>query len=248
MGETCRFPQDHPIQNPVASDVVEMHQNRVYTFNNTFGNCSGCVTSLTFCYRPRNVSQLMTIEIKKPGNSGNIDITHVVTVNSTNDRNNCARRYGLTHPDCCVNQTLTEPFRVQRQSHYALNISTTDSLLLRLTQMEGSMYRPLFYFTIDTSSGRLCAQPLPLDAELLCQVLAIAMVVLRQQEETPLGPLHLPLPQLLLGPLHLPLSQVLLQLLPPGQPLPQLIQKWQLGLREEEKRVAPVAWAQWLEG
>ena len=168
----CQFPQDHPIQNPKEADVVVMSNHHVYIFTNKFGNCSGCVRSLTLCYRPHSAGdKLMTIEIRNPG----VVSTYPVTVNSSM---NCAQNYGLNHADCCVTQILTAPFMVQNNSHYALNtLSNTNPLLLRHkyenvsgtlldrheTNLPDTLYKPLFYFTIDSSSGRLYAQSLPLD-------------------------------------------------------------------------------------
>ena len=171
-GETCQFPPDHPIQNLTAGQTVLVQtvmQYRRYIYDRTFGGCSGCVRNLTFCYRHGGaVLNAMTVEIRNPGNGNNK--TFDVTVNADN-LHNCAENYGLGSPNCCVNQTLAEPFRVQSDKHYALNIGHTSSLLLRhqddtvpgmqerthpsSSPLPGSVYKPLFYFTIDTTNGRL---------------------------------------------------------------------------------------------
>ena len=119
-GELCEFPSDHPIQDlesRVAVPVQEMQINRVYIYTDQFGSYHGCVRSLRFCYGPIG-DELMTIEIRCPG--GVLKESHIVTVESTNDRNNCAERYSLNHTDCCVEQTLTEPFVYSWKSKLAL--------------------------------------------------------------------------------------------------------------------------------
>ena len=173
----CQFPQDHPIQNPAAGEVTLMNNNHVYIFTNTFDSCSGCVRSLTFCYRPNSATggDLMTIEILR--NSGGIDRMYPVTVNSAMDMTQCAQRYNLNQADCCVEHPLEMPFMVQSNRHYALNMGNAASLLLRHQEetvpgtqepshpsLQGSLYKPLFYFTIDTSSGMLYALLLAFDA------------------------------------------------------------------------------------
>ena len=168
-GELCEFPSDHPIQDlesGVAVPVQQMPQNRVYIYTNQFDSCHGCVRSLRFCYLP-NMNELMTIEIRIPG--GVLQASHIVTVDSTNDRTNCAERYSLDHLYCCVEQILTEPFVVRSQNwHYWLRFGNVPSLLLRHLNetvagrqedlnggvIEGTVYKPLFYFTIDPDNGR----------------------------------------------------------------------------------------------
>ena len=163
-GELCEFPSDHPIQvleSGVDVPVEEMLNNKVYIYTDQFGSCHGCVRSLRFCYRSR-MDELMTIEIRNPG--GVLQNSHIVTV----DPANCAERYSLGHTDCCVEQMLTEPFVVGNNFHYWLRFGNVASLLLRHQTetvagrqeglnggvIEGDVYKPLFYFTIDPDDGR----------------------------------------------------------------------------------------------
>ena len=166
-GQLCQFPSDHPIQVLESGGTVpvqEMQNNRVYIYTDWFGSCHGCVRSLRFCYKPVG-DEFMTIEIRTPGGGG----LHIVTVDSTNDRTNCAERYSLGQVDCCVEQILTEPFVVGNQTfHYRLRFGNVASLLLRHQTetvagrqeglngevIEGDVYKPLFYFTIDPDDGR----------------------------------------------------------------------------------------------
>ena len=169
-GELCEFPSDHPIQDLESGGTVpvqEMENNRVYIYTDQFGNCSGCVRSLRFCYLP-NSDELMTIEIRNP--VGALRDSHIVTVDSTNDRTNCAERYSLDPAAyCCVEQMLTEPFVVGSHNlHYRLRFGNVPSLLLsHQTEtvagrqeglnggvIQGTVYKPLFYFTIDPDDGR----------------------------------------------------------------------------------------------
>ena len=168
-GQLCEFPSDHPIQDlesEVAVLVQQMGNNRVYIYTDQFGSCHGCVRSLRFCYLP-NSDELMTIEIRSPG--GVLQDSHVVTVDSANDRTNCAERYSLNTAYCCVEQMLTEPFVVGSQNwHYRLRFDNVASFLLRhqtetvAGRQEGlnggviqdTVYKPLFYFTIDPDDGR----------------------------------------------------------------------------------------------
>ena len=168
-GELCEFPSDHPIQDLESGGTVPVQQmlnNRVYIYTDWFGSCHGCVRSLRFCYRPQT-DEFMTIEIRSPG--GVLQDSHVVTVDSTNDRTNCAERYSLDNLYCCVEQMLTEPFVVDGQNwHYWLRFGNVASLLLRHQTetvagrqeglnggvIEGDVYKPLFYFTIDPDDGR----------------------------------------------------------------------------------------------
>ena len=208
-GELCQFPSDHPIQileSEVAVPVEEMENNRVYIYTDQFGNCSGCVRSLRFCYKP-NMNELMTIEI---GNNGDgLSASHIVTVDSTNDMTNCAERYSLNHFYCCVEQMLTEPFVVGHKNwHYRLRFGNVASLLLRHQNetvagrqegLNGAVYKPLFYFTIDPDDGRLLNQLYYIEYKFLSQMTApISQVPLRAA---------LPLQQLLLRvPLRVPLK------------------------------------------
>ena len=176
MGETCQFPPDHPIQNLMAEQVVPVQtviQYHRYIYDRTFGSCSGWVNSLTFCYKPGSTDNLMTIEIRSPESGNNPSPTYDVTVNNQNDLHNCVKRYTLDSQYCCVEQMVTPPFSVQSSKHYALNIDQTNSLLLHhqndtvsgmqeqthssssSSSLPGPVYKPLFYFTIDTTNGRL---------------------------------------------------------------------------------------------
>ena len=170
-GELCEFPSDHPIQDLESGGTVPLQQmlnNRVHIYNTSFGSCHGCVRSLRFCYRPFG-DELMTIEIRNGSGGGGLRDSHVVTVDSTSDRTNCAERYSLDQADCCVEQILTEPFVVGNQTfHYWLRFGNVESLLLRHQTetvagrqeglnggvIEGDVYKPLFYFTIDPDDGR----------------------------------------------------------------------------------------------
>ena len=172
--ELCEFPADHPIRDLAPEETVQpMVNNRVYVYTDRFDNCRGCVRALNFCYRLHSDEELMTVEIRQPGNSGKVNTTHTVTVNSTNDRINCTQRYSLGHTDCCVEQTLTEPFVVaNRNIRYALRFGNTASLLLHHLNetvaghcedhngdnMSGTVYKPLFYFAIDQSGGKLATR------------------------------------------------------------------------------------------
>ena len=170
------FPSDNPIQDLVGGGTVQAQPvgtHRTYVYTDVFGMCCrGYVRALNFCYRTGNSEseELMTIEIRGPGNSGVRD-NYTVMVNSMRDRANCTQRYNLDHTDCCVEQTLSESFKVDNDDNfYALRIPTTPSLLLHQTtetvagywedrfgnEMQGPMInKPLFYFVIDPSDGRL---------------------------------------------------------------------------------------------
>ena len=170
-GQLCEFPSDHPIQVLESGGTVpveEMGNNRVFIYTDQFGSCHGCVRSLRFCYGPIG-DELMTIEIRNNGGGVGLSTSHTVTVDSTNDRTNCAERYSLDHAYCCVEQILTGPFVVGYQNlHYRLRFGNVASLLLRHQTetvagrqeglngevIEGDVYKPLFYFTIDPDDGR----------------------------------------------------------------------------------------------
>ena len=177
-GELCEFPSDHPIQDLESGGTVPvelMGNNRVHIYTDQFGNCSGCVRSLRFCYRP-NSDELMTIEIGNNGGGVGLSTSHTVTVDSTNDRTNCAEIYSLNAADCCVEQMLTEPFVVGNHNlHYRLRFDNVASLLLRHLNetvagrqeglnggvIQNIVYKPLFYFTIDPDDGRSLDQCFP---------------------------------------------------------------------------------------
>ena len=174
----CVFPSDNPIQDLVEGGTVPAQPvgiYRTYVYTDEFGTeCCGCVRALNFCYRLGNSEseELMTIEIRGPGNSGQVRDNYTVVVNSMRDRTNCTERYNLGHDDCCVVQTLSESFEVDSQNNfYALRIQNPVSLLLfHSTEtvaghwedrfgnvMQGAVYKPLFYFVIDPSDGRLAS-------------------------------------------------------------------------------------------
>ena len=170
-GQLCEFPSDHPIQDLESGGTVPvevMGNNRVFIYTGQFESCQGCVRSLRFCYQPSS-DELMTIEIGNNGGGGGLSTSHTVTVDSTNDRTNCAERYSLITEYCCVEQMLTEPFVVGNHNlHYRLRFDNVPSLLLRHLNetvagrqedlnggvIEGDVYEPLFYFTIDPGDGR----------------------------------------------------------------------------------------------
>ena len=168
----CVFPSDNPIQDLVEGGTVQAQHvdiHRTYVYTNLFGMCCrGYVRALNFCYRTGNSEseELMTIEIRGPGNSGVRD-NYTVMVNSMRDRANCTENYNLGHDFCCVEQTLSESLEVDNKNNfYALRILITPSLLLLHShetvaghwedqhgdRMQGPMInKPLFYFVIDPS-------------------------------------------------------------------------------------------------
>ena len=145
----------------------------MYVYSDTFGNCSGCVQALTYCYLPRSVASetLLTVEIRH--SNGMVQTSYEVGVNPTydqNDRSNCISDL-LSYPYCCIHETLAEPFSVNYNCHYALKVpSGPTSLLLRhQTQLASGtqytidteaiintpLYKPLFFFTIDSTISTL---------------------------------------------------------------------------------------------
>ena len=172
VGELCEFPDDHPIQDLESGETFQtqiMNNNVVYVYTDEFDDCRGCIRSIKFCYRPGGGQsvELMTIEIRNNGN--NVVASRTVTVNADDGGTNCAERYSLHHTDCCVEQMLTEPLVISSpKSHYALRIANPTSSLLRHNtttangdlehlggqSIAGSVYEPLFYFTIDPSDSR----------------------------------------------------------------------------------------------
>ena len=151
--------------------VQVVSTNRVYIYNQIFDDCHGCVRALHFCYRfgGSGTSELMTIEIRDPENSG-VQATLTVMVDPNIGTNNCAERFTLSEfKYCCVEQNLTVSFQVDNQNnHYALKIPNTGHLLLYDTNqpVDGEqedhngnpipvpVHQPLFYFTIDKSDSR----------------------------------------------------------------------------------------------
>ena len=65
-GDQCDFPPDHPTyQSDNGLQIVD--QVRLYVYNDTFGDCSGCVRAVNFCYSPREdaaTETLFTVEIR----------------------------------------------------------------------------------------------------------------------------------------------------------------------------------------
>ena len=130
-------------------------------YRNPLAHARRGLTTVTLAHARRGL-------IRNVGGGG-LQASHIVTVDSTNDMTNCAERYSLNHPFCCVEQMLTEPFVVGYQNlHYRLRFGGVASLLLRHQTetvagrqeglngevIEGDVYKPLFYFTIDSDDGR----------------------------------------------------------------------------------------------
>ena len=168
----CDFPSDNPIRDLVSGQTVPvelMNLLRVYKYTDEFGSCDGCVRALNFCYRPgpAGSERLFTIDIINRG--GNSVESHDVMVHPTTDSADC-EHYSLGHFECCIEQVLTEPFSVNRNRHYSITVhgGTTSQLLRHETQttggserdldgryISGMVYRPLFFFHIDTKSSKL---------------------------------------------------------------------------------------------
>ena len=178
FGKLCEFPSDTPIRELTRGEVFPLQivgANTAQVFTEEFSVCHGRVRAIGFCYRPGSGSreeELMTIEIRGPGNSG-VQATHTVLVNPNTDRANyyCTDIYTSTEfNDCCVEQNLTDEFQVSSENNtYALIIPNSESRLVRdirkiISGVErdqngypiGPQYKPLFYFLIDASSGKLC--------------------------------------------------------------------------------------------
>ena len=87
-GDQCDFPPDHPTyQSDNGLQIVD--QVRVYVYNDTFGDCSGCVRAVNFCYSPRGdgaTETLFTVEIRK--NKDKVETSRNVIVNPDSDYNN----------------------------------------------------------------------------------------------------------------------------------------------------------------
>lgn len=148
-----------------------MNLLRVYEYYEEFGSCDGCVRALNFCYRPGPAQRetLFTIDILNRG--GNSVESHNVIVHPTTDSASC-EHYSLGHFECCVEQVLSVPFSVKHNRHYSITVhgGTTSQLIRHETEVTGGserdleghnisgvVYRPLFFFHIDTESsqGRL---------------------------------------------------------------------------------------------
>ena len=170
-GDQCDFPPDHPTyQSDNGLQIVD--QVRVYVYNDTFGDCSGCVRAVNFCYSPRGdaatlfaaTETLFTVEIRK--NNDEVETSRDVIVNPDSDRNNRTNclNDGL---DCCLEQILAEPFSVVHNRHYALRIPLgPKSLLLQniselanghqininnSATINSALHKPLFFFSINSS-------------------------------------------------------------------------------------------------
>ena len=178
LGE-CEFPPDHPDLTPEPLVYAEiLDRPRVYEYTDEFGNCSGCVRALNFCYRPFAVDNetLFTVEIRNAG--GNVELSRDVIVRSVAALGSC-ERYSPSLTDCCVEQVLAEPFSVLHNRHFSLKVyhlasdgTRLASILLRhLSEMtngrqmdlgtgqylSGTMIpKSLFFFRIDTN-GTLIA-------------------------------------------------------------------------------------------
>ena len=101
LGE-CEFPSDHPDftpEPPVHAQVLD--RPRVYEHNDEFGDCSGCVRALNFCYRPSSIDNetLFTVEIRN--RTGNVYLSRDVIVRSRTALGSC-ESYNPTMTDCCV--------------------------------------------------------------------------------------------------------------------------------------------------
>ena len=169
----CDFPADNPVRDLKVGEAVsveELEQGRVYRYTDGFGDCYGCIRALNFCYRPGNADSetLFTVEIRN--NGGNTVDSQRVIVHPDNDKANCATRYSLQSTDCCIGLWLTDPFRIMNHNHhYALQVpdGTSSVLLCHHTDttngdqrdindnslLSGPLYKPLFFFTIDTSDS-----------------------------------------------------------------------------------------------
>ena len=165
-GDQCDFPPDHPTyQSDNGLQIVD--QIRVYVYTDTFGDCSGCVRAVNFCYLPRGgaaTETLFTVEIRK--NNNEVETSRDVIVNPDSDRNNRTNclNDGL---DCCLEQILAEPFSVVHNRHYALRVTFgPHSLLLQNmselanghqinindgSTIDSPLHKPLFFFSINSS-------------------------------------------------------------------------------------------------
>ena len=140
----------------------------VYDYIDEFGNCSGCVRAVTLCYRPgESASDTEELFIEIRHSNSNVERTHMVTLHPVRDRDSCEERYTLHHTDCCFEHVFSDPFSVNHDRHYALNLPNglmSNPLRHPSEIVNGSqrspnddhiivdaVYQPLFYFTIDTS-------------------------------------------------------------------------------------------------
>ena len=179
LGQTCEFPPDHPLESLPAEAPIAMFRSRVYTYYDTFGGCHGCIAAVTFCYQPGNKTgeeELMIIQIRKNGN-GNVEDNYTVIVRPEEDRgNNCLERYNLGQGFCCVQQNLSESFKVEHMLWYFSlhilegSVPEGSSALVRhrtetvdntsQTHLNGmsileDVYKPYLFFIIDPNAGML---------------------------------------------------------------------------------------------
>ena len=175
FAELCRFPPGNPIEDLILNQMVPvevMHHIRLYVYTDELDmEYRGCVRAVTLCYSPRGTEteEIFSIQIR---HNDTVEQTHYVTLYPADDMNdNCEERYNLNNAYCCVEYVFTAPFFVNQNRHYALGLPDgLQSLPLRhLTEtVNGSqinlnnnstiddvMYKPLFYFTIDTSQSKL---------------------------------------------------------------------------------------------
>ena len=167
LGE-CEFPTDHPDFTPepqVYAQILQAH--RVYEYADRFGDCSGCVRALNFCYRPHTANEMLfTVEIRNPGSGNEVLSRDVIVSLRSTDVSNC-ENYSPGMSDCCVEQVLAEPFTVNQNFHYSLRVPNGQNSLFLRHQSEmtngrqldlgsgqylsGTMIpKPLFFFRIDT--------------------------------------------------------------------------------------------------
>ena len=116
--------------------------------------------------RTTAATEELIIEIRRSNSI--IEQNHTVTLHPVRDRDSCEERYTLHHTDCCFEHVFSDPFSVNYNRHYALNLPSglvslpfrhSSELIsghLNTADFDGSMlYKPLFYFTIDTSLSKL---------------------------------------------------------------------------------------------
>ena len=161
-----------------SAEVQVMDQFRIYDYTDTFGDYRGTIRAITFCYSPNGNAEeetLFTVQIRKPGNgNGGVRTSRDVIVNpqsDLNERTNCINDL-LGTPYCCIEQELAEPISVNHNRWFGLRVPGGPASLLLRHQTEvtngeqtdinsGSVidapqYKPLFYFSIDSSHGNKC--------------------------------------------------------------------------------------------
>ena len=186
FAELCRFPPDNPIEDLILNQMVQvvvMNHIRLYVYTDELDmEYRGCVRAVTLCYSPRGTEpEEIFIQIR---HNANVEQTHYITLPPADDMNDtCEERYNLDNAYCCVEYVFPAPFFVNQNRHYALGLPNgLQSLPLRhLTEIvngsqinlndnssvSGDLYKPLFYFTIDTSQSKLN------DHTLLCVLLLV---------------------------------------------------------------------------